>query len=244
MPENSMKIFPYPTFDEVFKNKTLEGIFYPLCSVEYVIQNSVVKLHFISSNGLWMDESFSTETNTFSYTLFDIVEDRYQFSSDIRLYKGCLQAQEIFPKLVADFQENGITYLNERVSTQKYIVHQKEVFNLASYAKLFDVEYYLQTFYEFSINRLYYSLYHEFGIFRGLIDKWAKPKQKSPIVYGASSKEVLESLHHYDQPLIENIQEYQVVGQIIGCEFFTDGNDTILLYHAPMQKALCVNFYS
>lgn len=242
MQENSMKIFPYPSFEEVFTDKTLEGVFYPLCSIEYVTKESVVKLHFISSNGLWMDEDFSTKTNTFSYTLFNVVDGRYQFCGDIRLYKGFLQAKEIFPKLVADFEANGNSYLHQKLSTEAYIAKQISTLDLSSYAKIFDIEYYLQTFYEFSINQLYYRLHHEFAAFGAAIGGFGKA-EKSPIVYGAKLEDAMEVLQ-YSQPAIEDIQDYHAVGQVIGCEFFTDGNDTILLYNALKHRALCVNFYS
>ena len=79
------------------------------------------------------------------------------------------------------------------------------------------------------------------GIKSSLI--FGKADKKSPIVYGAKLEDAMEALHS-SQPAIEDIQDYHAVGQVIGCEFFTDGNDTILLYNALKHRALCVNFYS
>ena len=87
--------------------------------------------HFISSNGLWMNEAFETKVNTAQYTVFDLENDKYR--------------------------------------------------------------YFLQTFYEFSINKLNY---------------------------------------------------FDIIGQVMDDEFFTDGNDTILFYDKTNESIICLNFYS
>ncbi|MDA3616494.1 hypothetical protein, partial [Polluticaenibacter yanchengensis] len=100
-----MKIDLYPNFDKVFTDEILKGIFYPLCSL--TLDNYPHKVfHFISSNGLWIDENYETKFNTFDYTLFDIVENKYKFKGDIKLYKGSEKAKNIFDKLQKDFEIN------------------------------------------------------------------------------------------------------------------------------------------
>jgi len=236
-----MKIDLYPNFDKVFTDEILKGIFYPLCSL--TLDNYPNKVfHFISSNGLWIDENYETKFNTFDYTLFDIVENKYKFKGDIKLYKGSEKAKNIFDKLQKDFEINGKHYLETKTQTDEYIERQKQNINIQTDDE-FDADYYIQTFYEFSINKLNFELTNEFGAFRGVIDGWPDGDKISPIVYDETTDELKGTLNYYDKPKIENIDTFEVIGKIVGFEFFTDGNDTVLFYNNS-DKILCINSYS
>ena len=104
----------YPSFNEVFANNELLGVFYPLCSSED-------GMHFVSSNGLWMDEQYETEHNTFNYVKFEMQNGKYDFKGDIRLYKGYEYAKKIFPILENDFNVNGNEYLAKKIKPAFYI---------------------------------------------------------------------------------------------------------------------------
>jgi len=236
-----MKINLYPTFEEVFTDETLKGIFYPLCSLTLEKYPDKV-FHFISSNGLWMDENYETKFNTFNYTLFDVVENKYKFNGNVKLYKGFKQAKNIFEKLQEDFKTNGKIYLETKTKTDDYIETQKRNLKIKTDDE-FDADYYIQTFYEFSINKLNFELTNEFGTFRGVIDGWPDGDKISPTVYDETTNELKGTLNHYDKPKIENIDTFEVIGKIVGFEFFTDGNDTVL-FHNNSDKILCVNSYS
>ena len=236
-----MKIELYPNFDEVFTDETLKGIFYPLCSLTLDKYPNKV-FHFISSNGLWIDENFETENNTFSYTLFDVIENKYKFNGNVKLYKGSKQAKNIFDKLQSDFDLNGKHYLETKMQTDDYIQKQKQNFNIKTDDE-FDADYYIQTFYEFSINKLNFELTNEFGAFRGVIDGWSNGDKISPIVYDETTDELKGTLNYYDKPEIENVDDFEVIGKIVGYEFFTDGNDTVLFFNNS-DKMLCINSYS
>ena len=236
-----MKIDLYPNFDEVFTDEILKGIFYPLCSLTLDKYPKKV-FHFISSNGLWIDENFETENNTFSYTLFDVIENKYKFKGNIKLYKGSEKAKRIFEKLQNDFNVNGKQYIESKTQTDDYIKKQKETLNIQTDDE-FDVDYYIQTFYEFSINKLNFESTNEFGAFRGIIDGWSSGDFKSPIIYDETTNELKETLNECDMPEIENIDTFEVIGKIVGFEFFTDGNDTVLFYNNS-DKILCINSYS
>ena len=236
-----MKIDLYPNFDEIFIDEILKGIFYPLCSLTLDKYPNKV-FHFISSNGLWIDENFETENNTFSYTLFDVIENKYKFKGDIKLYKGSKQAKNIFDKLQSDFDLNGKDYLETKMQTDDYIEKQKKNLDIKTDNE-FDADYYIQTFYEFSINKLNFELTNEFGAFRGVIDGWSDGDKISPIVYDETTDELKGTLNYYDKPEIENVDDFEVIGKIVGYEFFTDGNDTVLFFNNS-GKMLCINSYS
>jgi len=65
--QQEMKIELYATFDSVFTDGQLKGIFYPLCGFELNDEKNT-KLFFVSSNGIWTNESNSTENNNNTYT--------------------------------------------------------------------------------------------------------------------------------------------------------------------------------
>lgn len=236
-----MNISLYPEFNEVFADNTLEGLFYPLCSVT-LDKYPDSTFHFVSSNGLWIAENYETKDNTFGYTLFDVEANKYKFNGDIRLYKGFETAKAIFEDLKLDFEKQGKAYLETKMQTADYIENQKRRLNLQTDGEL-DADYYLQTFYEFSINRLNFEINNEFGAFRKVMDGWPKNERQSPVVYGETKDALNETLSQYDQPQTENIGTFEVIGKTVGVEFFTDGNDTVLFYNNADQ-VLCFNFYA
>lgn len=70
----------------------------------------------------------------------------------------------------------------------------------------FDVDYYLQTFYEFSINKLNFELNNEFGAFREIINGWSK-SDKNPIVYDKKTDELKGTLNHYDNQKLRILKD-------------------------------------
>jgi hypothetical protein len=226
-----MNIKMYPHFSEVFLSDELIGIFYPLCTVND-------NLHFVSSNGLWMDNQYETENNTFQYTKFELKNGKYDFNGDIRLYKGYEFAKKIIYILEKDFEANGNNYLKNKLKTNIYIEEIKKTLPCPATDDI-DLKYYLQTFYEFSINKLNYNLNGKFGEFSFLINGYAKP-DKSPIVYGKGCHALEETL----QEKIDITKDYSEIGTVIGYEYFTDGNDTVLLFNEKENKVLSINCYS
>ena len=229
--EKKMEIKMYPGFNEVFTNDKLLGVFYPLCSVEK-------NLHFISSNGLWMDEQYQTEENSFKYTKLELKNGKYDFKGDIRLYKGYEYAKETYSILENDFNKNGNDYLKNRLKTEFYIEQIKKILPVKTKEDI-DLKYYLQTFYEFSINKLNYNINGEFGKFSHII-RGGYGGNQSPIVYE-------KGYHNAEETLSEKIdilKGYAEIGTIIGYEFFTDGNDSVLFYNEKESKIISINCYS
>ncbi|GHT22335.1 hypothetical protein FACS189430_03950 [Bacteroidia bacterium] len=227
-----MNIKMYPSFDEVFATKDLQGIFYPLCSVG---NNELKNLHFVSSNGLWINEDFATKQNTFVYTMFSVVNGKYEFNGDIRLYKGFEDAKKIFPALEKDFEINGKEYLTKKVKTKDYISGIAKILPV-QISKDLDLKYYLQSFYEYSINKLNYTLNGNFGEFRYVIDGWGK--HESPIVYTNDENRIEET------GMADLVKDYLYMGTTIGYEFFTDGNDSVLFFNPKDNSVLSINSYS
>jgi hypothetical protein len=224
----------YPSFDEVFATKDLKGIFYPLCSVN---ADEFGDLHFVSSNGLWINENFATKQNTFIYTMFSVVNGKYEFNGSIRLYKGFEDARKIFPVLEKDFETNGKEYLTKKLKTENYISEITKILP-AQISEDLDLKYYLQTFYEYSINKLNYRQNGKFGEFRHVIDGWGK--HESPIVYTNDENESrIEEVG-----MADFVKDYLCIGTVIGSEFFTDGNDSILLFNPKENSVLSINSYS
>lgn len=226
-----MEVKMYPAFNEVFATDELLGIFYPLCSVNN-------NLHFVSSNGLWMEEQYKTENNTFEYTIFEHKNGKYEFKGDIRLYKGYEFAKKIFCILENDFETNGNNYLNKKLQTEIYVEQIKKILPPQKTMEDIDLEYYLKTFYEFYINKLNYKLNRKFGEFDYLINGSAKP-QGSPIIYNEKEYDD-EGGGNIDEDIIKG---YSYIGAAIGYEFFTDGNDSVLFYNENENKILSVNSY-
>lgn len=239
--EKSFEIKVYPAFDDVFANDELKGVFYPLCSVTETKKYKNKTFHFVSSNGLWMDEDFATELNTPEYSIFEIKNDRYVFEGNPKLYNGFEQAKLLFPILENDFEKNGEGYLKGKTKTEKYIELQKQLLS-DDFDGDFDIDYYIQTFYEFSINKLNYKLNKRFGEFRKIIDGWGS--HESPVVYDETTDNLMGCLNHYERPDLEGFDSFDIIGSVVGSEFFTDGNDTMLFYDATNERAVCVNFYS
>jgi len=227
-----MKIKMYPSFNEVFTNDELYGVFYPLCTVEN-------KLHFVSSNGLWMDEQIETEHNTFEYTKFELKNGKYDFKGSIGLYKGHKYAKKTFSILENDFNKNGYDYLKNKLKTDFYIEKMKKILP-AQRTEDIDLDYYLETFYTFSVNKLNYKLNGKFGNFSHIIEGYGE--NQSPIIYDEKK---------YNEESGGNIilykdifKGYSYVGAVIGYEFFTDGNDSVLYFNEKDSKVISVNCYS
>ncbi len=236
-----MKIELYPNFENVFTDEQLKGIFYPLCSVE-LNDEKHTKLFFVSSNGVWIDEDNSSDINNNTFTKFSLVDNKYKFTGNIELYNGHEIAREIFEILENDFGENGKKYLENKTKSEEYINKIQSKITLKN--SNFDLDYYLQTFYEYSINKLNYQINQQFGAFRNIIDNWGKP-EKSPIIYDCNeSFEDIEVNAEYLFPKNLNLSEYDKIGEVIGSEFFTDGNNSILLYNEKEKTVLNVNSYS
>ena len=233
-----MKIKLYPDFEDVFIDNTLKGIFYPLCT----ILHHETPLHFVSSNGLWMDEKHNSQYNCFEYTQFKLENGKYVFEGNLELYKGSKEAKKHFSQLEDDFNINGEKYLNEKMKCETYISHQINKLKIEK-TEDFDEEYFLQTFYEFSINKLNYEKTGDHGAFRGIIDDWPNGGT-SPIVYTEETEEMEGTLNHFDKPPLTNFDDYELVGKTIGFEFFTDGNDSLLFFNPKTQQAVSINFYS
>ena len=222
----------YPSFSEVFTTKELLGIFYPLCTVSE-------NLHFVSSNGLWMDEKYESESNSFEYTKFDFKNGKYNFKGDIRLYKGYEYAKLIFPILENDFETNGKNYLQEKLKTKLYLKRIKKLLPLQKIDDI-DLEYYLETFYEFQINKLNYNLNGKFGEFAHLIEGWGK--HESPIVYEDDVNSDAR-LQIQDNTNVNTLKDYFFIGRVVGHEFFRDGNDSVLYFNEKENKVLSFNYY-
>lgn len=242
-----MKIELYPTFDEVFYDQQLKGIFYPLCSIE-LDDAQKTKLFFVSSNGIWMNESETSDFNNSAFTKFDIVDSKYKFNGNLDLYQGHQKAKDFFILMEMDFEENGKSYLENKVSTASYIANIKP--KLADFEESeLDVEYYLQTFYEYAITKLNYSINTNFGSFNSIMKNWNSAKNSSSVVYAISSENSsgfadIEANAEYFFPKSIGFSDYEKIGQTIGHEFFTDGTDCILLYNQNNKTVLCINNYS
>ena len=235
-----MKIALYPEFNDVFVDNTLKGIFYPLCSV-YFEDADNNKIHFISSNGLWFDENLNDELNSEEYCIFDYEDDKYSFNGNINVYKGQEYAKNIYTILEKDFEINGEKFLSEKTSTEDYI---KQVISKVPKSEIndFDSEYFIGTFYEYSIVKLNYLLSSKFSTFRNLIENWHN--RETPFVYSILTGEMQGTLNHLDKPKIKNIENYELIGKTIASEFFTDGNDSLIYFNVQERKVLLINSYS
>ncbi len=243
-----MKIELYPTFEEVFEDKALKGIFYPLCKVSDLGKGIANPLFFISTNGLWMDDAKKTIYNWSSFVAFEVVNGKYCFKGNLDLYKGYKLAQTIFPLLEHDFKINGIDFLNRKMKTKKYIEHIQT--QLTTDLQDFDINYYIQTFYEYAINQLIYKQTGNFGAFRQIIDGWSKVgSESSPYIYeikndNSTGYADIKINKEYLLPEWIDLDKCQLIGFAIGYEFFTDGNDSYLIYDRDKQIAISLNHYS
>jgi hypothetical protein len=229
-----MNIKPYPSFDEVFTNDALKGIFYPLCSLS--TQNGAM-VHFISSNGMWLNKADESEQNTVNYTRFDLIDGKYDFRGNLALYIGHEFVKTIFPILLNDFEANGKHYLSKKTKTDKFIQQMKKKLPDLPLND-FDLDYYLQTFYEFSINKLHYELHHAFGQFNHIINKWGEKECEIAYLRADFADEIKELW------LDINLDGYQMIGKIKGSDYFTDGNNSIVCYNAANQQVINFNTYS
>ncbi|MEN7547200.1 hypothetical protein AAG747_04730 [Rapidithrix thailandica] len=241
-----MKIELYPEFEEVFENDDLKGVFYPLCKVSEINSSMNSPLFFVSSNGIWVNENIKNEYNQASFTCFEMNNGKYSFKGDLNVYLGYEQAPKIIENLEADFKQNGERYLAQKIKTESYIQNILENYNL-DFGEL-DAKYFLQTFYQFSINKLIYQKTGNFGAFNQIIYDWDQPDE-SPIIYEIKNDNTtgyadIEINKEYFFPKSIEIEKYEKVGFVIGHEFFTDGNDTYLIYDKENHRAICINHYS
>lgn len=224
-----MKIELYPEFDEVFTDNTLKGIFYSLCKVSEISADIAEPLYFVSHNGIWTNDDSVSEQNQAAFTCFGLVSGKYSFEGDIEVYTGHQQAKIIYAILSQDFKDNGESYLSNKLKTEKYIhlINEKYNFNAGE----LDLEYYLQAFYEFSINKLNYRITGNFDIFTEIVNSWT-PSDKSPIVYDiteATGFADIAANQEYLLPASVDINSYKKIGYTVGAEFFGEGSDSYLL---------------
>jgi len=238
-----MEIELYPEFNEVFENDTLKGIFYTLCKVSSIKQGS---FFFVSHNGIWTDENIKNENNQSEFICFLRKNGKYYFNGNLELYIGHENAKQVFETLNDDFNLNGEEYLAQKLKTELYIEKINKNLNI-DFGKI-DSNYYLETFYQFSINKLNYKKSGKFGAFREIIDGWGKP-DKSPIVYEIKNDNScgyadIEINKEFIFPKTIEIEKYEKIGFVEGSEFFTDGNDTYLVFDKKNGKIISVNHYS
>lgn len=226
-----LEVTLYPTYSEVFATSELEGVFYPLCTITTA---SNEQLHFVSHNGMWIDEEVDSQENNSQFTRFSLQDGKYVFAGKTTVYKGYEVAKQVYPIIAADFTANGIAYLNSKKKTGDYI---DEILPKLCDINIgdFDVDYYLQTFYEYSINKADYQRSGRFGRFRQVIDGWGKADE-SDYVYTD-----LEGLDTHCDAMASG--QFEAIGYTIGSEFFTDGNDNCLYYDKQYNGVLLVNHY-
>lgn len=238
MTENSfVNITLYPAYADVFTNDDLKGVFYPLCTV--TLENEE-QLHFVSHNGMWIDEEVESSTNNSQFVVLKIEKGKYQFIGNTAVYAGYAVAKQVYSIVQEDFDKNGIAYLNAKKKTEEYIEEMECRLRDIAIGE-FDLAYYLQTFYEYSINKVDYNRSGKFGRFRQVIDGWGKPDE-SKYVY-ASDASLLEEMKDEFDAFLPN-SNFEEIGYTIGYEFFTDGNDNYLCYDKDNQLAVIVNHYS
>jgi len=237
----------YPSYDEVFGTDDLLGVFYPLCTV---VSPQYGPLHFVSSNGLWMDEQFATDVNAHSFTMFRIGSGKYCFDGDVRLYAGATEAQRVFPVLQEDFAARGEHYLDQRVTSEEYVRKMSD--QLPTPTSEFDLDYYLHTFYAFSVTRLCYITTGVFGNMIGVSGILADSLSSyGPAVHETEDEYTSEMLQLSSLPEARDgldaahnfVNSLVSIGMVIGSEFFHDGNDEALYYDAERGAALIVNCY-
>jgi hypothetical protein len=233
-----MTVKPYPTFETVFSDKKLKGIFYPLCSVSN-IDGIDAELFVVSTNGLWIDENFKNEFASFNFMSFHMIDKKYHFNGDIRLFKGSDKANELYQIIETDFHENGHTYLSEKMKERNYVAKMKQ--ELSTDFGAFDIDYFLENFYSFSINKLNYELTGKFGAFREIIDGWGTSDAK--FLYDKSTND-FQSCYKDIESETRFTVDLEKIGLAIGFHYFTDGNDTLLLYDNNAKTAYCINHYS
>ncbi len=236
-----MKIELYPTFNSVFIDEQLKGIFFPLCSIELNDENQT-KLFFVSSNSVFTNEENKSDDNNNIFTKFSLVDNKYNFNGNIELYKGYKTIKEIFKILETDFAERGNQYLENKTKSKEYINKIKSKISVENLE--FDLDYYLQKFYEFSINKLNYQINKVFEFIHINDDFGEKLKMKSQIVEDVDEGCFgdIEINAEYLFPKNINLEEYEKAGQMY--DFFVDGLVIVLLYNRNDNTVLNINNYS
>lgn len=232
-----MRLTFFPSYEEVFAEDTLRGIFYPVCKV--VDERYPCPLYIVSSNGLFFDEQYITDQNSHIYTLFDIVDGQYVFNGDIRLYKGYEVIQEVFLILQEDFVKNKEKYsslLRTSIHDKAYDLYVEALLpQVAHLALSFNFAYYAKTF----------LLYH--------LSKERYKEEGVHTTYRAGKEIVLDNIDmqgsygdieinaEYIFPESMHFESFEFVGSIYGDDFFAESNDVSLLYQKDTYKVLIVN---
>lgn len=232
-----MELKLYPRYEEVFSDSTLEGIFYPLCSV---VLPSGQLVHFVSHNGIWTNSESNSDQNTSDYYRFSIIDNKYSFSGDISIYQGYEIVGQIYKILEADFKTNEDQYFKAKLSLDEYT---NKVMSLMPEVEDLDLDTYIEFFYAYSLNKLVYQRTGQFAKYRQLIDGFAKP-DPSPYVYSQGDEDFDVAIYHGDFDSSLDLTGYTSIGMTIGCEFFTDGNDCVLYYNESDNTVICFNAYS
>jgi len=244
-----MKFELYPDFDEVFEDENLRGFFYPLCKVMDFEDDIKSPLFFISTNGLFMDDHFKSPHNSSVYTCFYLHNGKYRFEGDLRLYKGHKAARDVFLMLSDDFKLNGEQYLSQKTKPIKYMDSLKSKMNI-NFGDL-DVNYFFETFYSFSLNKLHFEKTKELSIYNHIINGFVNQERglESALDFeiptgNSSGFADIEINKEFLFPSSIDIDQYQKIGYTVGSEFFMDGNDSYLLYDKDNNRVVCINHYS
>jgi hypothetical protein len=241
-----MKIEMYPSFEDVFNDSLLKGIFYPLCKVSEIGGEFPESLFFVSSNGIWPHDEAAGEFNSRDFAIFHLESGKYSFRGSVELYQGYSAAKDLLQNLEEDFQSHGVNYLTKKLSADTYIEKMLKTFPISDTEM--DREYFIRTFYEYHINKLNYMRTGKVGSFYHVMEGWAKP-DTTPIVYDMLKSESsgygdIEVNQEYLFPKSLRIDGFEKVGFVMGSEFFTEGNDSYLFFDKENQMVLCVNHYS
>jgi len=159
--------------------------------------------------------------------VFEVSGGKYRFGGDTRLHKGGNHARRLFPILEKDFAANATSYL-EHESTDSYD-YINGISDLFPESMDFDLDYYLATFFAFSVNRMQYE---STGTFRADLGGCA-------FIDPPDDGYAAEHLH----PKGSMIQHCVPLGLAVGSLFFQDGNDEALYYNPENNQALIVNCY-
>lgn len=237
-----MKIELYPKFEEVFEDNTLKGIFYPLCKVFDLGGELPESLFLVSNNGVWMNETEATEFNSSHFTAFELLNGKYKFKGNLALYQGYEIFRKVFQILEIDFKVNGHIFLESKKSTEEYIDYIKPI--LTFDFEGLDIDYYLRSFYAFSIDKLYYQ---KTGIFGGFYKTKGNNTFEGFGVYGINNESGYGEIvinQRYFLPEWINLENFKEIAYVVGIEFFEEGNDSYLVYDPDSQKVISLNYHS
>lgn len=235
----------YPDFDKVFADDTLKGLFYPLCTVSSIPSYPNTKLHFVSSNGVWLDEQYNNIENNNGYVRFKLIDNLYVFQGDFRLYRGHDIAKDLYKQLEAYFTQNIDVIMQTNLKVADYIELMKQEVLDINFPEKFDLNYYIETFYEFTINREIFKITGKFNQYENFINS-KNFTRDSKILNNEKVNPIKSKLYNdwiYSQ--YANIFDgCMPIGRADALTFFSDGNDSELFFNQDQEYALSVNFYS